>query len=78
MISVFFFPDCPLWYEDIFKDLEGKDLWEVILKPAAMFENPFFKSPHKIVFCEIWITKDEPAGNFNAYTSITLCRIIML
>lgn len=53
--------DCPLWYANIFKDLEGKDFCEVTLKPAAMFENPFFKSPHKIVFCEIWITKDEPA-----------------
>lgn len=45
------------------KDLEGNDFCEMILKPVAMFENPFFKSPNKIVFCDVWRSKDEPAGN---------------
>lgn len=44
------------------KDLEGNDFCEVILKPVAMFENPF-PSPNKIVFCDVWRSKDEPAGN---------------
>uniref|UniRef100_K1QGC8 Glutamine synthetase n=1 Tax=Magallana gigas TaxID=29159 RepID=K1QGC8_MAGGI len=26
-----------------------------------MFENPFCKSPNKIVFCDVWRSKDEPA-----------------
>ena len=38
------------------------DLFDMITKPVAMFENPFLKSPHKLILCDMWKTKDEPAG----------------
>ena len=49
----------------MWNDVRGRleDLKDMILKPVAMFENPFYKSPHKLVLCDFWISKDQPAGN---------------
>ena len=59
-----FFSDCPVWDNYMWNDVQGRleDLRDVILKPVAMFENPFLKSPHKFVLCDIWLSMDEPAG----------------
>ncbi|XP_052104619.1 glutamine synthetase-like [Mytilus californianus] len=56
--------ECPMWDNYMWNDVRGRleDLKDMILKPVAMFENPFYKSPHKLVLCEFWITKDQPAA----------------
>lgn len=36
----------------------------MLTKPVAMFENPFLKSPHKLVLCDMWKTNVEPAGKW--------------
>jgi hypothetical protein len=40
------------------------DLMDMIIKPVAMFENPFLKSPHKLILCDMWKTLEKPAGMF--------------
>jgi len=42
---------------------EREDYRDMILKPVVMFENPFYRCPHKLVLCEFWVTMDTPAGN---------------
>ena len=42
----------------------------MILKPVAMFENPFLKSPHKLVMCDVWVSHETPAGLVRLYQLI--------
>lgn len=53
--------DCPSWESYMWNDVRQESFFEMILNPVAMFENPFFKSPHKIVLCELMKTAKEPA-----------------
>lgn len=56
--------DCPIWDSFMWDGLDGsreEDIKMMILKPVAMFENPFFKSPHKLVLCDFWVTPDKPS-----------------
>ena len=63
-VYTLFIVDCPLWDNYMWDDVEGKpeNLKEMILKPVAMFENPFFRSPHKIVLCEFWLNMETPSS----------------
>lgn len=56
--------DCPTWDSYMWNSISQKDseFFDMITKPVAMFENPFLKSPHKLVLCDLWKTNDEPAG----------------
>ena len=36
---------------------------EVVLKPRAMFGDPFRKGPHKLVLCDTYTPLDEPLSN---------------
>ena len=60
----------------MWSDKEGTKFQEMILKPVAMFENPFFHSPHKLVLCDFWLTMDKPAGNSSINLLIILTVII--
>ena len=56
------FPDCPIWNANLWNRVDQVDSEEMILKPVAMFENPFLKSPHKLVMCDVWVSHETPAG----------------
>ncbi|XP_048771208.2 glutamine synthetase-like isoform X2 [Ostrea edulis] len=56
--------DCPAWDSYMWNSINQRDseFFDMIMKPVAMFENPFLKSPHKLVLCDMWQTLDKPAG----------------
>ncbi|XP_062579089.1 glutamine synthetase-like [Saccostrea cucullata] len=56
--------DCPIWDNYMWNSINQDDseFFDMIMKPVAMFENPFLKSPHKLVLCDMWLTLDKPAG----------------
>lgn len=60
----YFSIDCPIWNINLWNNAEQKDSQEMILKPVAMFENPFFHSPHKLVMCDVWVSMETPSGKF--------------
>ncbi|CAC5398559.1 glnA [Mytilus coruscus] len=62
--------DCPVWDNYMWDDVEGKpeNFKEMILKPVAMFKNPFFRSPHKLVICEFWLNMETPSTINTRYT----------
>ncbi len=47
--------DCPEWNFDGSStgQAPGNDS-EVLLRPVAMFRDPFRRDPHKLVMCECW------------------------
>ena len=64
------FPDCPIWNANLWNRVDQVDSEEMILKPVAMFENPFLKSPHKLVMCDVWVSHETPAGLVRLYQLI--------
>ena len=50
----------------MWNDVQGqiKDFVQMLLKPVAMFHNPFYKRPHKLILCDTWLTDEEPAGMY--------------
>ncbi|KAJ8321547.1 hypothetical protein KUTeg_000903 [Tegillarca granosa] len=55
--------DCPLWDVYMFKTFEGVEpRKEMILKPVAMYRDPFRRGRNKIALCELWETMEKPAG----------------
>ncbi|XP_022294671.2 glutamine synthetase-like [Crassostrea virginica] len=62
--------DCPIWNANLWNRPDQVDSEEMILKPVAMFENPFLKSPHKLVMCDVWVSHETPA-DFNTRVGLT-------
>ena len=56
----------PIWNYDGSSTAQasGEDS-EVIIKPCALFNDPFRKGNHKIVLCDTYTPKGEPLDNNN-------------
>ncbi|XP_062592490.1 glutamine synthetase-like [Saccostrea cucullata] len=68
--------DCPLNDTYSWNDAYRKELTLMIMKPVAMFENPFLSSPHKLVLCDLWLTMDKQADiNTRVILNETLNRL---
>ncbi|XP_061176276.1 glutamine synthetase-like [Saccostrea echinata] len=68
--------ECPLNDTYNWNDANRKEFTVMIMKPVAMFENPFLSSPHKLVLCDLWLTMDKPADiNTRVKLTETLNRL---